>query len=210
MPEIEQKTFQKRQVAYKVRVSDILNRIFVKDELSAGYVKINNNNVSRINIIATIVFKSEDPNSTSALIDDGTGRILLRTFERKDIFSNVDVGDVVLLIGKIREFNNEKYIMPEVLKKITDNRWIGVRNAELKNSGVEEKVDDKIPDSGAELVNENEKIYLLIRKLDHGDGAPIEEVLNSYSDKDAEKIVNRLMENGDIFEIKPGRIKVLE
>ena len=210
MPELEQKIFQKRQVAYKVRISDILNGTFTKDELSAGHVKINNNSVSRVNIIATIVFKSEEPSSASALIDDGTGRILLRTFEKKGIFSSIDVGDIVLLIGKIRDFNNEKYIIPEILKKINDNKWIDLRAIELKNNIVESRINEEILDKVTEIINENEKIYLLIKKLDYGEGAPTDEVISMSSDKGAEKIINKLMENGDIFEIKPGRLKVLE
>ena len=110
MPELEQKSFQ-RQVAYKIRISDILNGSFIKDEISAGYIKLNDANVSRVNIIATVVYKAEQPSTSNALIDDGTGKILLRSFENSRIFSKADVGDAVLLIGKIREFNNERYIV---------------------------------------------------------------------------------------------------
>ena len=36
-----------------------------------------------------------------------------------------------------------------------------------------------------------------------------EKNLYTYNDK-AESIINKLLENGDIFEIKPGKLKVLE
>ena len=209
MPELE-KTFQKRQVAYKVRVSDILNSNFVKDETSAGYVKINDVIVSRVNLIATIVYKAEQEQN-NAMIDDGTGKIILKSFENFASFSKVDVGDLVLVIGRIRQFNNENYIVPEILRKLNDVSWINVRRLELKDHTIIEQKEEKIEEAvenGAP--NSSEKIYSLIKKMDSGDGTDIDEVIKQSGLNDAEQIVNRLLENGDIFEIKPGRVKVLE
>lgn len=205
MPESEQKPFQKRQVAFKVKISDILSKNFTKDEFSAGYIRLNEVNVSRVNIIATIVYKSEDLSYASAVIDDGTGRILLRTFGNEKFFSNIGVGDIVLVIGRIREFNNEKYILPEILKKV-NIRWLNARKLELgkkvmKNSNNNIIGEEKIFD---------EEVYLLIKKLDNGDGVSIDDVIKSSNNSDVEKILNKLLANGDIFEIKPGKIKVLE
>ena len=129
----EPKSFPKRLVAYKVRISDILNSILTRDEFFAGYVKINNLNVFRVNIIATVVYKFDDSLRASLVIDDGTGRIALRSFENTSFFSKVDIGDFVLAIGKVREFNNEKYIMLEILRKINNVEWINVRKLELKH-----------------------------------------------------------------------------
>jgi len=209
MPELEQKTFQKRQVAYKLKISDILNGNLIKEEFS-GNVKLNNINVSRVNIIAAMIYKSEDFNYSSAVIDDGFGRIQLRSFENNAYFSKIDVGDVVLVIGRIREFNNEKYIVPEILKKITNTRWVDIRRLELKNNDIIDnniKITDKNLIEGAKI---NEDIYSLIKKLDNGDGASFDNIIKSSGSIDAEKILNKLLENGDIFEIKPGKLKVLE
>ncbi len=200
MPELEQKTFQ-RQIAYKVRISDILN------------IKLNEGSISRVNVIATVVYKSEQQSTyASAVVDDGTGKILLRSFENKDVFSKADVGDLVLVIGKAREFNNERYLIPEILKKINNVEWTNVRKLELKNFNVVE--DKNIKTEGKSLVedaaNANEEIYLLIRKLDTGEGALIDDVIRNSNNSEAENIINKLLKNGDIFEIKPGKLKVLE
>lgn len=214
MQELQQKTFQKRQIAYKIKISDILNGSFIRDEFSAGYIKLNDTNISRINVIATVVYKAEHASSySSAVIDDGTGKILLRSFEKVDIFLKVDVGDIVLMIGKIREFNNEKYIIPEILKKINNVGWLNVRKLELlRNKNI---VNDNIKNAEAGLTEEvntniNEEIYSIIRKLDKGDGISIDDVIKSCNHSEAESIINKLLESGDIFEIKPGRLKVLE
>ncbi|MBI2651927.1 hypothetical protein HYX00_00555 [Candidatus Woesearchaeota archaeon] len=212
MPELEQKTFQKRFVAYKVKISDILNVSLTKDDFSAGYIKLNNANVSRVNIIATVVYKSEDMSYASAVIDDGTGRISLRLFENNNFFSGIDVGDVVLVIGKIREFNSEKYILPEILKKMNNIYWIKVRKLELKDKNI---VYSNIKTSDKDLIKESvsdidQEVYLLIKELDKGDGVLIDEVIRNSNNSNAEGIINKLLENGDIFEITPGKLKVLE
>ncbi|MBS3114584.1 hypothetical protein J4448_05775 [Candidatus Woesearchaeota archaeon] len=209
MPELEQKTFQKRQVAYKLKISDILNGNLTKEDFS-GSIKLNNINVSRVNIIAAMIYKSEDFNYSSAVIDDGTGRIQLRSFENNAYFSKIDVGDIVLIIGKIREFNNEKYIVPEILKRINNAKWVDVRRLELKNNDL---IDNSIKNTDKNLIENakiNEEIYSLIKKLDNGDGASFDDIIKGSGSVDAEKILNKLLENGDIFEIKPGKLKVLE
>lgn len=206
MPELEQRAFQKRQVAYKIRVSDILNGNLEKEELS-GNIRLSNTNISRVNIIATVIYKSEEANYSSAVVDDGTGRIQLRSFGSNSYFSNVDVGDAVMVIGKIREFNNEKYIMPEIFRKIENLQWADVRKMELKDIGAVNYAagsKDENPDA------KNADLFSLIRKLDNGDGASFDEIIKEYGNSDAEKMLNTLLENGDVFEIRPGRLKVLE
>ncbi len=212
MPDLEQKSFQKRQVAYKVWISDILNSNFMKDETSAGYIKINEVVVSRVNLIATVVYKADqEQNLSSVMIDDGTGKILLKSFENFTAFSKIDGGDMVLAVGRIREFSNEKYIMPEILKKLNDIGWMAVRKLELKDHILAEQKEEKIDGTDKNLsANASEQIYTLIKKFDTADGADIDEIIKNSDLNDAESIINRLLENGDIFEIKPGRVKVLE
>jgi len=214
MPSLEQKSFQ-RQVAYKVKISDILNGNLTKDDASAGFIRMNDLNVSRTNIIATVVYKSDDMSYASALIDDGTGKIPLRSFENKDVFSKIDIGDAVLVIGKIREFNNEKYIIPEILKKINNIEWVNLRKAELeKNKMIGSDLGILKTENNILIEGDNfgidEEVYSLIKKLDNGDGASFEDVIKSSKNAKAENVITKLLENGDIFEIKPGKLKVLE
>lgn len=158
-----------------------------------------------------MVYKSEE-NYTSSIIDDGTGRILLRSFENTSLFSKVDVGDPVLVIGRIREFNNEKYIIPEILKKISNAAWINTRKLELSKSSI---INENIEPTGErqnEEISSNisEQIYLLIKDLDNGDGVAVEDILKNFDNHEAENIITKLLESGNLFEIKPGKLKVLE
>lgn len=206
----ENQKFQ-RQIAYKLRIADILEGKFTKDDISAGYIKLNDLNVSRVNVVCTLVYKQEQAGSySSAVIDDGTGRISMRSFE-SDAFSKIDVGDILLVIGRIREFNNEKYIIPEITKKIESIEWLNLRRMELKNFEVA-KIEENKKTEIAEEQNTSivDEVYSLIRKMDNGEGVAIEEVIKSSNNSKAEQIINRLLESGDVFEVKPGKLKILE
>ena len=214
MAEPEQQAVQKRQVAYKVRVKDILNGTYVKEEgWLPNYIEIGGNKVSRVNLIGAIVLKIDEGN---VVMDDGSGKIPLRVFENNVFFEKIDVGDVVLVIGKPREFGSEKYIMPEILRKVEDTGWIDIRKNELKLDTAPdinlEKEGKKDVEEVAEGVKEDpyEKVFNLIKKMDKGEGVDVEELVNSVEGNDAEKIVKRLLENGEVFEVKSGKLKVLE
>ena len=219
MSELQNEQFQKRQVAYKVTVSSILDEPFAKDETSAGYIKISNLNVSRVNVMGILIEKNDSQNASFGAIDDGSGRINLRTFEPSNVFSRVNVGDSVLVVGKIREYDSEKYIIPEIVRKI-ENEWINLRRKELDfipkqiETPRQELAKEPSP-TVVEVIAENvqnprEKVYGLIKNLDKGDGSLIDDVIKESGNDNAEIIVKKLLESGDIFEVKPGKLKVLE
>lgn len=213
MAELENQQIQKRQVAYKVRIKDILNGSYIKEDgWLPNYIEVNGKKISRVNLISTVVLKV---NENNIVLDDGSGKITVRVFENNGFFNKIDIGGVTLLIGRPREFSSEKYILPEVLKKIENPLWIDVRKLELRLNNenlinLEENKKDNIAqeDIVEEVEEPNEKIFNLIKELDKGEGADIMEILKK--DNNFEKIINKLLENGEIFEIKPGKVKVLE
>ncbi len=208
---------QQRQVAYKVQVKDILDGEFIKQEgWNPSYIKNQGKEISRVNIISTIVTTDDN----QILVDDGTGRITLRVFENQEIFSGLNIGDIILIIGKVREFN-ERYIIPEIIKKIKDSRWVQVRKIELEKESRKEpkKEPRKEPEQPEPITEEVEDlsdssptdlIYQLIKEIDDGQGATIDDVIEKSNNENAEKIINNLLTEGEIFEISPGKVKVLE
>lgn len=216
---------QKRQVAYKVRINDILKGEYIKEEGEwvPNYVKVGSKKVSRVNLMAVVVSKQdlENTNNQSLLVDDGSGKISIRSFEENNNFNNVSIGDFVLVIGRPREYFNEKYIVSEILKKIEDPLWVEVRKLELGNkeeiSKAEEKTEiSKSMDSEEEVIEEeigddiNTKILSLIKEIDTGAGADTQELITKLNADDTEQIITRLLEQGEVFEIKPGKLKILE
>ena len=211
MQEAEQK-FQKRQTAYKIRIKDILNFKYIKTEgFDPNYLEIQSQEISRINIMGVVIQKSGLDNYKTLVIDDSTGKISARIFENKVFLDKIEVGDIVLVIGRPREFSSEKYILIETIKKI-DPAWTKVRELELEKNIAEHNpiTKNKIPvEESIVDLNPTNKIIKLIKELDKGNGVSIEE-LSSKNIEGIDKMVDMLLKEGDVFEIKPGRLKVLE
>lgn len=209
---------QKRQIAYKVRIKDLLDGVYVKEEgeWTPNYIVTNEKRISRTNIIGVVVLKqdNENLNYQNMILDDGSGKIPIRNFGKADSFREIGVGDVVLLIGRPRQFGSEKYIVPEILKKIENKKWIDVRRHELEKerkiiTDVKEEEIKSVEIEGAEK-SCNNKILQLVREYDFGGGADIDKIILKADVKEAENIIKNLLEEGEIFEIKPGKFKVLE
>jgi RPA family protein len=199
---------QKRQVAYKVRVKEILDGEYVKEEgWMPNYIRlIDGAKVSRVNLVGVVVLKTEEQNYAGIIIDDGSGKIPVRNFENSNLFDATNIGDIVLIIGRPREFG-EKYVVPEIIKKVQDPLWIEVRKLELKKP--ELKVNDENAVKKDES-NPSEVIFSLIKGEDKGDGVDVEDIIKKSNVSEADLIIRNLLEEGEIFELKPGRVKILE
>jgi RPA family protein len=194
--------FQPRQIAYIVRIADILRNNFVKEEDYPDYVQIGSKNVSRVNIIGTVI-AIDNGKIQNIIVDDGTEKIAVRSFDKT---YSANVGDVVLVIGRIRQYNSERYISPEIIRSDIDKKWalIWGRNS-LKSDCAEELPEEEVE----KAADDNNKCSVLekIRELDDGGGALYEEVVREFKD---EKMIYNLLEQGEVFQIKPGRLKVLD
>ncbi|MCX6817859.1 MAG: hypothetical protein NTU57_03300 [Candidatus Aenigmarchaeota archaeon] len=124
-----------RQTAKKVRVWDIVNGTFVKKGgFEPSFVKTpSGEEVARARILATIVakFVAEDGNYAAVTLDDGSDTIRAKTFKTIKPLDTVEIGDIVDIIGKLREYNGEKYMMPEVVSKVTDPNVEVMRRLEM-------------------------------------------------------------------------------
>jgi RPA family protein len=223
--------YQGRQVAYKVQISDINNGSYVKEEgWQPNYVMTKAGlKVSRANIIATVVSMEPGTPSNILILDDGTGTMGVRAFGEVANLQSVEIGDIVNIIGKPREFGGEKYLVPEIIRKVKDERWVKLRQKETsmpsmhnQNVDASQKSENKMttPASGSveeEVVEKNilpenpfQKIYRLIKELDTGDGADTNELVKASGLHNADELVKELLKEGEIFEIKRGRLKILE
>ncbi|MBT3303714.1 hypothetical protein HN592_05100 [Candidatus Woesearchaeota archaeon] len=191
----------KREIAFKVWIKEILNGEYVvKEGWEPNFIEINNKKFSRVNVLGIVIDSSEN----LIKLDDGTGEIVLRSFNELKL--DFSVGDVLLVIGRPREYNEERYVMPEIVKKIEDKNWINVRKLELQQPiTVEKPVVKPIKETA---VKEQPPIIDLIKELDKGEGVSTESLVDNLG-KDSEKIIKKLLEAGEIFEISPGILKIL-
>ncbi len=226
----------KRQTAYKIKINTLLEEKYVKtDGWNPNFIIMNGIEISRVNVIGAVISNELETFGSVAyrnvMIDDGTGKISLRNFENPEALSGIEVADVVLVIGKLREYGSERYILSEIVKKIEDKRWIEQRNLEIElllrkikrkmpakeneEAVVTEEVVEKAENfiaKDAEIKNNSHSVYELVKDLDKGDGADYEEVLkkaNFNHIKNAENVIRKLLESGEIFEIRAGRLKVI-
>lgn len=206
---------QKRQIAYKIRIKDILRGKYVKDEgWNPNYIELNGKRISRVNIIGTIVSKENMGSFWSVLLDDGTEKINARSFEQNQNLDSADIGDVVLVIGRPREYGNERYILIEIIKKIENKKWILFRKAEIDRKGIEEQTKENVFEKDVvteEVIKQNSSADIVlerIQNLDKGEGADFEEVTKGIDD--GEEVISSLLSDGWIFEITPGKLKILE
>ena len=244
--ETENKSFF-RFPAEKVSIRELEEGKHIEEkDQSPNYILVDENKkIFRINIIATLVHKELWGSVTSILIDDGSGKIILRIFEENKAVFHLEVGDVVQVIGKIRVFNQEKYIFPEIIKKINPF-WLKVRSLEVqrdkKQTEKEEKpahkIESKKSEDKKEIIKETisskkivqdldhleviseeieendpllpfEKLSKLISELDKGEGAMIEEIIERSPLEKTEELIEKMLENGDIFQNMPGKVRLL-
>ena len=220
------KEFQKRSPAIKVGVTDLLTGSFIWDEENRmNYLRtLYGEKVSRANLICSVLLKSPLPNEQSIVIDDGSGKILVRSFDNPGIFDKVNVGDTVLIIGKPREFNKETYISAEIVKKVDSVAWLNIRKAELQRKikeGVAEIQELRKQEIEKPLLDKKNAQYDMprpngqdimgfIRKQDSGQGVSLSDLIKKYGSEEIKNEIDYLIKRGDIFELRPGLLKVLE
>ncbi|MEM4247105.1 MAG: hypothetical protein QXR48_00760 [Candidatus Woesearchaeota archaeon] len=207
---------QKRQTARKLCIKDILAGSYVKEEgLKPNHIILKDNSTAaRINILGVVVSSAVE-GLPAITVDDGTGKINVRAFEPNAQISAIGIGDVVLVIGRPRQFGGETYVLPEIVRKIHNLGWIEVRKLELSrqqinpavNAQSQTRVTEEVLDESFGL---SESVMGAIRSLDQGNGAEIDAVIERVGAVDAEKTIRFLLQNGDIFEVSPGRLKILE
>jgi len=216
-----------RTTAKICNIIDLINGEYIKTEgWNPNYVITNYDKISRANIMGVIVSKEND---NTCILDDGTGKIIIRDFNKT---INYEIGDLVIVIGKPKKFNEEIFLNAEIVKEIKNKKWIKYRKKELnlRDTLNIEKIEktEFVDDKKNKIINEIEKeeiekeinekpkiiskaetIIYLIEKLDSEEGADMQEVVKQSGFKDCEKIIKNLIEEGEIFQIKPGRLKIL-
>jgi RPA family protein len=209
-----------RSVAYKVRIKDITEGEFVKGEGKFGPNQIITplkEEVSRVRVLGTVVsrFIAEDRKFGSLTLDDGTDTIAVRAFrDGVELMEEVKTSDIVDVVGKVKEYNGEKYINLESAKVIKDPNWEMVRKLELllkvHKLGGEVEVPREKAGVEEEVVGDPKMIILnLIEELDEGEGVKYITLLSEsgLEDEQLEEVLGELMGDGEIYEPKIGRFK---
>ncbi len=199
---------RKRNVAYKVRIGDILKSKPITSEGRFLYLEHGDKKVVRVNLLANCIDKyvSEGERKFGSLtIDDASGQIRIKVFgEDIEIIKDILQGDTLQIIANVREWNNEIYLIPEVLKKV-DPRWLLVRKLEIQNSRKDMDSDEK---GGYEL---KDTVMKQIKDAEIDGGIDIDKIImDTESSPDLiNSEIKKLLEEGVIYEPRPGRLRYL-
>lgn len=229
MPEMK-----KREIAHKLRIGDILKGNPIIEQIQPGmqggsvqerfnFLELGDKQVKRINIVANIIdkFMSEGEKKWGSItIDDATGQIRVKVFG-DDIskFQDLNQGDTLLIIGMIRSYNNELYILPEIIKK-SDPRYLLVRKLEIENTQPKQEPTTTNPsttrtsDSSQPTTTSSlrDQIITLIKAGEAEGGVDTEQFIVQFKDSSPDLInqeVKKLLEDGMIYEPRPGRVRYL-
>jgi RPA family protein len=208
-----------RNIAYKLWILDINSSEYVKSsgEFESNYIKLNDKQISRVNIVATVINKYNAETYSSVLIDDGSSQILVKTWnENKKLLDKVDIGETILIIAKIRQDNgaNTLFLQPEVVKKV-DHNWKVVRAHELEvEYGKPDIKREKITEKAMEIKETKVSNVSLRNKIldtieNSKEGITKEELSVSLKNNNLSSEIEELIKEGQIFEVK-GKYRLLK
>lgn len=205
MPEV------KRQTAKICEVKDILESKYVKNQgWEPNYLLIKGYKVSRIHIVGIIISKSEN----NYTLEDQSGKINLMLFTQNKALKKHETGTLVRVIGRPRKSEEERFIVPEIIKEISNPKWVEYHQKKLDTRKTKEKTPTKKPITTTKNIPNNKNysgiITKLIKDLDEGQGVPYEDILREVEGNDVEKEIKQLINEGELFEIRPGMLKVLD
>lgn len=199
-----------KQIAYRTSIKELHELALVEgNEWQPSFLERGNRKISKVNIMGVVV--SPEIERQGITIDDGTGSIRAINFNREP--KKIVVGQTITVIGRIRTHNGERYISSEIMINSSEN-MLRLRKLELekermtRNETTESIEEEELVDN--ESCSAAIEIRKLIKEIDTGNGADIEDVSRKSNIAETEGIIRNMLQAGEIFEIRPGKLKVLE
>jgi hypothetical protein len=188
----------KRNTAYKLRIGDILiGKPILNDE--------------RFSFLEYIVDKYESSGETSYIsftVDDGSGQIRLKSFgDDTEKFKDLVQGQTVVIIGLLRYWNNELYIAPEIIREMPP-KYLLIRKLETEK----DKATNTQPVEKEKIIAIKDKILEIIKNSENNGGIETEQIISGLRDFSPGIInteIQKLLEEGIIFEPRPGKMRYL-
>ncbi len=226
--------YKKRETAYKLRIGEILSGVPIVEDvpqeaspdptqsIGTGAVKerfrfleLGDKRIIRVNIIANIIEKyvSEgEKRYATVTIDDATGQIRLKTFgDDTSMFSELVQGDTIAIIGVLRSYNREMYILPEIIKKV-DPRYLLVRKLEIEKKSKASMPTTDSAQNQDKKMSARDEIIALIRAGSDSGGVSTEDIILKVKSASPEIInseIIKLIEDGMVYEPRPGKVRWL-
>ncbi len=213
---------RKRITAIRATISDIIHGTYGKNE-SPHVVTNEGVELRRVVLVGTV---SKDPfhkdGFSSITINDGTGDIRIKAWKTDArLLEETKLGSMVMTIGKIRKYQDEIYVVPEIVQDVTDSHYMELhllhryhtmtkltgRTPELPKSN--EHQESPLQDDTISAVELHEQILQYIRVHATDEGVPIREIAEyfksrGYSTAEIHLKVIKLQELEQIKEVQIG------
>jgi len=201
----------KRNIAFKYRIGSLLGGKPIFDGEKFSFLEIGSKRVVRVNIVGNIVdkYNSEGEKQYSFLtLDDGSGQIKLKSFgDDVEKTKNIEQGATVIIIGLLRNWNEELYISPEIIKQ-QDPKYLLIRKLEIEKD--HKKNSD--PLGKKEIVAVKDKILRAIKNAEEQEGIEIETLtinMPEIAPVIIQQEIQKFLEEGIVFEPRPGKVRYL-
>jgi len=201
----------KRNIAFKQKVGDLLMGKPILEAEKFRFLELGDKKIVRVNVIGNIVDKYESTGDKTYVflkLDDGSGQISLKIFgDDVQKWKGLTQGQTVVVIGVLRYFNSETYISPEVIKEM-DPKYLLVRKLEMEKETAK-KAD---PVDRETIVAVKDKILATIKNSEDDGGIEMDQIILNLRDITPEIIkqeVHKFIEEGIVFEPRPGKVRYL-
>jgi len=205
-----------RMTAVRACVSDIVNGRY-DEENGPHVVSPHGVELRRVVVLGFVVNKyTGDGNFASITIDDGTETIRAKAWGTEAaLLENTPEDKLMLVVGKIREYEDETYIVPEITQEVGNSNTMTVHlleryRAMLTRAGIstletppeeqsqlQSKSDDTVstestlesyPDEGDTAATLSEKILQFIQNSAGKDGITMQEIFEYFVSKGEDKV----------------------
>ena len=202
----------KRNVAFKLRIGDILLGKPIFDQEKFIYLELGEKKISRVNVIGNIIDKYESEGEKQYMfftLDDGSGQLKLKIFGDDAIkFKGITQGQTVTVIGTVRNWNNETYVQPEIISE-KDPKYLLVRKLEIEKT----RKNTATPiETKQEIIVVKDQILEKIKSSEAEGGVDTDNIIMTFREVSPDVInqeIHKLLEEGVIFEPRPGRLRYL-
>jgi len=208
--------------ARKVLIEDLQKGEYreATDEEPAHIVTLWGEKTSRVRVLGTVVDKAVDERLCFLFLDDETGVISLRAWgeEAKEL-EKYELGSLLDVIGRVREFSGEIYLQPELIMRVEDPNLetlrlleiVRARKKALAAGVLPAPKETQPPVQQVEVPSLEREVESTIRRLDRGNGVAVEEVAAELKipKEDAWEGIRLLLALGTAYEFREGRYKVV-
>ena len=139
-------------IAYKMRIIDLVNGK-LKNDGAGAILSTPFGESKEARILGTIIdsYRNNENTYGALTIDDGTSTTRLKAWSDKvQLLDKFKIGDMVDIIGRVGEFQDEVYLIPDVIIPVEPNYWLfrelelSKRIKDLKERGLSFDYEQKI------------------------------------------------------------------